>query len=149
MISKFISSSSHQKGDKEQCTNILHDCINEIHIWMCTNLLKLNDDKTEFILTGSCLQLAKVDNISLVIGQDTIQPTESRHNLRCYMDKALKGGAHISKLCSSLYLAIKQIARVRNLIDKDTTSLIMQALILSRLDYCNSLLLGCANYQLD
>ena len=33
--------------------------------------------------------------------------------------------------------------------DKHTMALIMQALILSRLDYCSSLLLGCANYQFD
>ena len=114
---------------------------------MCTNLLKLNNDKTGFILTGSQLQLAKVDNISLVVGQDTIQPTESAHNLGYYMDKELNGRAHISKLCSSLYLAIKKITRVRCMMDKETTAPIMQALILSRMDYCKSPLFGCANYQ--
>ena len=84
-----------------------------------------------------------------MIGQDTVQPTESVCNLGYYMDKELKGRAHISKLCSTLYLAIKKIARIRCMIDKDTTAIIMQALILSRLDYCNSLLLGCANYKLS
>ena len=39
-----------------------------------------------------------MDNISLVIGQDTIQPTESARSLGCYLDNELKGGAHISKL---------------------------------------------------
>ena len=65
------------------------------------------------------------------------------------MDNELNGSTHISKLCSSLYLVIKKIARVRCMMDKDTTALIMQALILSRLDYYKSLLLGCANYQLN
>ena len=97
---------------------------------MHTNLLKLKDDKTEFILTGSWLQLAKVENLSLVIGQDTIQPTESVCNLRYYMDSEVKGRAHIIKLCSSLYLVIMKIARVRCMMDKDTTALTMQALIL-------------------
>ena len=52
----------------------------------------------EFILTGSQPKPAKVDNISLVIDQDTIHPTESTHNLGYYMDKEVKGRAHISKL---------------------------------------------------
>ena len=126
MINKFILSFKPSiKGNKEQCTTILHNCINEICIWMHTNLLKLNDDKAEFILTESQLQLPKVDNISLVIGQDTVQPTESTCNLGYYMDKELQGRAHISKLCSSLYLTIKKIARVRCMMDKDTTALIM------------------------
>ena len=49
----YLSFKPSIKGDEEQCTTILHNCINEIHVWMCTNLLKLNNDKTEFILTGS------------------------------------------------------------------------------------------------
>ena len=107
---------------------------------MHTNLSKLNDDKMEFILIGSQPWLAKVDNISLVIGQDTTQPTESAHDLRYYMDNELKGRAYIIKQCSFLYLASKKIARVSCMMNKDTTVLIMQALILSRLDYCNILL---------
>ena len=92
----YLSIKPSIKGGKEQCTTILHNCINPICLWMHTNLLKLNDDKTEFILTGSALHLAKVDNISLMIGQDTIQPTESAHNLGYYMDKELKGRANCS-----------------------------------------------------
>ena len=65
------------------------------------------------------------------------------------MDKELKGRDHISKLCSFLYLAIKKMVRVKHMMNKDATALIMQALILSRLDYCKCLLLGCANYQLN
>ena len=94
----YLSFKPSIKGDKEQCITILHNCINEICIWIHTNLLKLNDEKMEFIVTGSQLQLAKVDNISLVIGQETIQPTENAHNLRYYMHKELKGRADIRKL---------------------------------------------------
>ena len=131
----YLSFKPSIKGYKEQCTTIPHNCMRFTFAnWMHMNLLKLNDDNTEFIITGSQLQLAKVDNISLVIGQDTNQPTESAHNPGYYMESELKGRAHISKLCSSLYLAIKKIARVRYMMDKDTTALIMQALVLSRLD---------------
>ena len=35
---------------KEQCIQQLEGCIEEIHKWMSANMLKLNDDKTEFII---------------------------------------------------------------------------------------------------
>ena len=38
---------------------------------------------------------------------------------------------------------------VRKLLDMDTVCIIMQALVISRLDYCNSLLMGSTKYQLD
>ena len=40
-------------GSREQCIKRLEDCIAEILEWMTLNLLKLNDDKTEFILFGT------------------------------------------------------------------------------------------------
>ena len=40
------------------------------------------------------------------------------------------------------------IRRICSKLDHDTTRTIIQALIMSKLDYCNSLLLGSASYQL-
>ena len=42
-----------------------------------------------------------------------------------------------------------KIAKIRHLIDKETTKILMQALVLGKLDYCNSLLIGTSEYNLD
>ena len=39
---------------------------------MRTNLLKLNDNKIELMLLGTRAQLSKVDEVSIMIGNDTI-----------------------------------------------------------------------------
>ena len=49
---------------------------------------------------------------------------------------------HVTKVCSSSYVTLKKLLRTRHLIDKDTKKVLAQALIVSKLDYCNSLLLG-------
>ena len=51
---------------------ILQECIPDICIWMHTNLLRLNDEKTGFLLIGTGQQLAKVGDISMEIGSDVI-----------------------------------------------------------------------------
>ena len=116
---------------------------------MRTNLLKLNDDKTEFIILGTRQQLSIVGSPSIQIGNDDINCVTSVRNLGFYMDQELKNGVHINKLSSVLYFTIRKIAQIRPLLDRDTTKILMQSLVLSRIDYCNSLLLGSAQYQLD
>ena len=44
---------------------------------MRTNLLKLNDEKTEQIVLGTRQQLSKVGEISIMIGNDTISMVPS------------------------------------------------------------------------
>ena len=65
------------------------------------------------------------------------------------MDRYFKNTAHVNKLCSTSYLTLKRIGKVRHLLDQSTLKILMQALLLSRLDYCNGLLLGTAGYQLE
>ena len=43
----------------------------------------------------------------------------------------------------------RKIARVRHLVDQETAKILVQTLILSRLDYCNSLLLGSSKLYID
>ena len=60
----------------------------------------------------------------------------------------MKNTTHINKLCSTLYLTLKNIAKIRHKIDMDTTRILVQALVTSKLDYCNSLMLGSTEYNL-
>ena len=57
---------------------------------MCTNLLKLNDNKTEFILIGTRNMFTICGKMQIIIGDDTIDNVDSAKNLRIHSDKHLK-----------------------------------------------------------
>ena len=118
---------------------------------MRTNLLKLNDNKTEFIMIGSKNNLLKANtrNTSVQIGNDYITCVDSVCDLGHIIDNELKSTVHINKLTSTLFITIRKIAKIRHLIDKEMTKILMQALVLGKLDYCNSLLIGTSEYNLD
>ena len=100
-------------GDQQKCITILESCVSDIRIWMCTNQLKLNDDKTKFILIRTRQQLAKVSrNIAIRVGLDLIPATESAKNLGYHLDSTLKNITHINKLCSSWSLPLEEYARL-------------------------------------
>ena len=138
-------------GTKRDVLIICKTCIHHIRLWMTTNLLKLNDNKTEFIMVGSKNNLLKANtrNTSVQIGNDFVTCVDSVHDLGYIIDNELKSTVHINKLTSTLFITIRKIAKIRHLIDKGTTKMLMQALVLSKLDYCNSLLIGTSEYNLD
>ena len=79
----YLSFSPAIDGDKERCLNNLQNCIHDIRLWMRTNLLKLNDNKTDFIMVGSKNNLLKGNtrNTSVQIGNDFITCVDSVHDL--------------------------------------------------------------------
>lgn len=130
-------------GSREECFRILQQCVTEISKWMATNLLKLNTDKTEFIMFGTSASLQKIpSDITINIGGDEIKPVQSVRNLGFQMDSKLTNRSHINKITSTCIFILKKIARVRKQFDLETVKTVIQALVISRLDYCNSLLLG-------
>ena len=50
--------------------------------------------------------------------------------------------SHITKLCQTLNYLLRNLFHIRSLLDDDSAKLIVNALITSRIDYCNSLLYG-------
>ena len=65
-----------------------------------------------------------------------------------FLDAELKHTIHINKLTSSSFNTLCNISQVRCHLDQETTKILVQALILSKLDYCNSLLLGTPKYNI-
>ena len=126
-------------------------CIQDIRIWMRTNLLKLNDEKTNFFMNQTKSQLTKSDslNTKITINSDEILNTISVRYLGFHLDCELKNKTHVNKLTSTLYTNITHICSICHCLDDETTKFLVQALVLSKLNYCNSILVGSAQYNID
>ena len=97
------------------------------------------------MLVGShqTINLTKAESIQIGGKQILLNPQVK--NLRVFLDKknnTLPMEQHVSHLCRSLRLAMRQIAfKRRYLTEKDTVQLVC-SFVLSRLDYCNATLAG-------
>ena len=116
---------------------------------MRMNLLELNDGKTEVIKIGTRQKLSRCNpNSSVQIGNDNIIATSSGQNLGYYWNLHMKDNVHVHKITSCVFLTVRNILKIRHLLDTNTTKMLVQALVLSKIDYRNSLHLGTAKYNL-
>ena len=107
---------------------------------MTVNKTKLNDDKIEFIIIGSRVQLNKVNISELSIGNLRVLRATSVRNVGAWFDEKLKMTTHINKICQSVLYHLHNIRHIRKFLTYDNRKLLVQAVIMSRIDYCNSLL---------
>ena len=80
---------------------------------MRTNLLKLNDKKTKFILLGTNQQIKLVQGINIKIGDEVIHPVQSVRNLGFWYDSDMKKTSHINKLVSTSFINLWNISQIR------------------------------------
>ena len=116
---------------------------------MISDKLMLNDDKTEFVLIGTRQQLAKVDIDSISVGSYDVSPGSVVRNLGSWFDSKLTMSTHISKVSASSFYHLHNIKRIRKYLSVEATQTLVHAMITSRVDYCNSLLFGLPDCQLN
>ena len=56
---------------------------------------------------------------------------------------------HVTNVCKSAYLELRRIGSIRHFLTVDAAKTLVCAFVLSKLDYCNSLLSGSPQYILD
>ena len=127
----YLSFKPANKNAQSQCMTKLQNCIEDIRTWMSFNFLKLNEDKTEYIMFGTRHQLAKIETLDIKVGPAFTSPVEGVRNLGFYMDNLLKNHHHINRICSQLFSIIKSVQAVWSRLDHDTAKIIIQALVLS------------------
>ena len=115
-------------------------CIGEISGWMTANRLKLNTDKTQFIWHGTRVQLTKVDISSIELDGVKIPVTTEVRCLGVVLDGELTFASHTRQLSRNCFYQLRQLWSVRCLLTKDAVKMLVHASVLSRIDYCNSVL---------
>ena len=135
---------SSSLSDAESVRDRLTSCVSEVAKWCASRRLQLNDDKTEMIWFGSRSNLAKLQriNLSLQVGTSNIQPSSVVRDLGVYMDSELTMKEHVAKIAAACFYHIRRLRQVRHRVGQEVTQQLVLALIMSRLDYCNSVLAG-------
>ena len=125
---------------KENLARIIA-CVSDIRTWRVHNKLKINDDKTEFLILHSAY-IDLTHNLEFQVGQEKIKPSNSCRNLGVMFDSHMKLEDQVQSICKSVNFHLRSIRSVRNSLTDEATAQLVHSLITSRLDYCNSLLYG-------
>ena len=82
---------------------------------------------------------------STLFWADSILPTtpnEPVRNLGAMFDSLLIMAPHVKSVVKKSSFHLRNIGKARRVLTEDATKTVMQSLVMSRLDYCNALLIG-------
>ena len=137
-------------NNSQEALGKLNACLIDIRSWMLKNKLKINYDKTEFRLIASPHSQSKLKGEKhLTVGEAEVPPSSSAKNLGVTFDSCLTMDKHIKHVCKSTNFHLRNIGAIRNVLTDSSTEKLVHALITSRLDYCNSLLSGIPDSQIN
>jgi hypothetical protein len=120
------------------------DCMSAVSSWCGSKRLQLNTKKTEVMWFGSSTNLGKLSSGDkrIQVGHDVIEPSAVVRDLGVYIDSELSMKSHINRVTSACFYHLRRLRGIRRLLGRDVAARLVSAFILSRLDYCNSVLVG-------
>ena len=91
-----------------EAISLIERCISDICKWTGNNSLKINEDKTEFVIFSRNPE--KYINLSLTVGTNTINISESVKILGVTLDNKLNMQKDIANTCRASYMHIRKIS---------------------------------------
>ena len=121
----------------------MQSCISDDKAWATSNMHRHNNSKTELMLVTSkrSKHLQSLPS-TITIGNAQISFKLSVKNLGFTLYCHLTINAHVSNIARTCYIEHRRLASIRRFLTSTATATLVSAFVLSRIDYCNSLLFG-------
>ena len=94
------------------------------------------------------MQSLKGDTFITVAGA-SVKLSHSIKSLGVTIDENLTFDEHVRNVCKASYYHIRGLRHIRAALSKDTACVVASAIVGSRLDYCNALLVGISKTNFD
>ena len=120
-----------------------------VHVWMDSNKLFMNADKTELMPAGTSSCLKQLNTSSVPIMGENVVLKSSVKYLGVTIDQTLSMQDHIGDVCRKAFYQLRRIALVRPYLSDSAAARLVTVLVSSRLDYCNSVLAGLPADQIN
>ena len=124
----------------EMAVRKMERCVTNIRQWMKTNMLKLNDDKTEILIIRPKSANQHLLPERVRIGNTDVTPNTHARHLVVTFDCNMSLERHVTNISRTAYYHLHSIGRIRRYLEQGHTKQLVHALVISRIDCCNSLL---------
>ena len=119
---------------------LIEECLSDMNKWMSFNRLKLNKDKTQLLYLFSKYN-PQQSLPPLCFGTDIIKPSPyARIKYTTIFDTTMSMLPHVNNVCTCAFYHLCTISRMRKYLSMQTTEILIQTFVTSKLDHCNSLL---------
>ena len=116
-------------------------CLTAVADWMSANRLQLNSNETEFMWLTCPRSQHRLPTSASLIGSNAVSPSATVRDLGVFIDQVLKMKTHMQQTASRCFATLRQLRSIRRCIPTSVFNSLVSALVLSRLNYYNSLLI--------
>ena len=117
--------------------------------WCCKNSLLINPDKTKVLAVGVPQPLQKLSSFSVTLFDRELSPVPVVKDLGVLLDTRLSYNEHIMKTASNCLFKLKQINRIKHLLDSKMLLLVINSFVFSKLQYCSTVWSNTSNSNID
>ncbi|XP_062831034.1 probable RNA-directed DNA polymerase from transposon BS [Anolis carolinensis] len=126
--------------NSKEAAPTLNQCLTAVSSWMRANKLRLNPDKTEALL------VSRGTNWGIgwqpVLNRVALPLRAQVRSLGVLLDSSLTLKAQVSAVALSAFAQLKLVCQLQPYLEKSDLATVVDALVTSRLDYCNALYVG-------
>ena len=133
------------KGTSNDLNANIRGLLDDISDWMVQSQLKLNNSKTEVIAFSSKHNEKHVKDLSIQIGHVTVPLESVVRDLGIYLDTCLTMEDHVNRVARTCYMHLRNISKIRSFLTVNALKSLVASMVMSRLDYGNTLLCGVSN----
>jgi hypothetical protein len=136
-------------GEAQQLSSAVAACIVEVSDWMSSHRLKLNPTKTEFLWAATKRRQHLIDGSSIHISGVDIVPSRCVKLLGFFIDSDISMSSQINRTIRSCFFQLRQLKAIRKNLPVNVAKSLVNAFVVSRLDYCNGLYANLPAVQMN
>ena len=138
---------SGKKRDLPQLIARMESALESVFQWCCFNKMKLNAQKTQMIIIGSPAMLRGLPPVRLAFCGADVQETRLVKNLGVTIDRHLNYQSHIDTMTQKCTGILVALSHSRHVLPRAALKTVVQALVLSIVQYCASVYGACCSTQ--
>jgi len=136
-------------GSTDDLSRRVSNCVDDVSLWMRANRLQLNPSKMEVLWCSSGRRQHQIPTTAIRICSTFVQPAATVQNPGVFIDTDGSMKAHIAATVRSCFAALRLVRSVRRCLPHQALLTLIRALVVSKVDYCCSVLAGVSSHLLD